>query len=35
MAKTMHDDVLTSIRANVQVVNYFSMSVDEVITLDN
>jgi hypothetical protein len=35
MAKAMHDVVLTSIRANVQVVSYFSMSANETITLDN
>jgi quinolinate synthase len=35
MAKAMHDIVLTSIRANVQVVNYFSVSANEVITLPN
>jgi hypothetical protein len=35
MAKAMHDIVLTSIRANVQVVSYFSMSANEMITLDN
>jgi hypothetical protein len=35
MVKTMHDVVFTSIKANVQVANYFSMSADEVTTLDN
>jgi len=35
MAKAMHHVVLTSIRANVQVINYFFVSAYEVITLDN
>ncbi len=35
MVKAMHDVVLTSIKANVQVANYFSMTIDEVTTLDN
>jgi len=35
MAETMHDVVLTSIKAVTQATNYFSMSVDEATTLDN
>jgi hypothetical protein len=34
MVKAMHDVVLTSIRVNVQVANYFSVSANEVTTLD-
>ncbi len=35
MVKAMHDVVFRSIRANVQVANYFFLSADEVTTLDN
>jgi hypothetical protein len=34
LAKVMHDVVLASIRVNVQVANYFSVSANEVTTLD-
>jgi hypothetical protein len=35
MVEAMHDFVLTSIKAIMQAINYFFVSANEVITLDN